>query len=119
MSAMENLAEELAKKITDIVLAKVRGEQSSFIKDKAKFCWSEKDAAQVLECSPQTLARRRKAGEIDSSANPAGKPVYMAHHLLDYLVRNEKRNGSQKVGLKDVLQNSNLVEIDEFRRAAA
>ena len=103
MSALKELARELSGEITREVMIGVRREIISISKTGLTVCYSEEEAAAKLNCSPQTLARRRKSGEIDYSLSPSGKPVYMVHHLLDYLLRNERRNGKQQVTLTDVL----------------
>lgn len=106
MSSFDQLANELAKQlseqITAEVLKNVRLELSSAAKNNFEFCFSEKEAAGRLKISEVTLRRKRDAKVIDFS-RVGGRVVYMPHHLLDYLIRNEVRNGKQAVGLNDVL----------------
>ena len=86
------MAADLASSVTAMVLDRIRSEMETTAK-AVPVCFTEDEAAEKLHCSPQTLAARRKAKEIDSSVSPSGRPVYMSHHLTDYLARHEIRGG--------------------------
>ncbi|MEQ1762550.1 MAG: hypothetical protein ABL984_05310, partial [Pyrinomonadaceae bacterium] len=68
--------------------------------ENTQICWSEEEAAEVLKISTETLAKIRKRNEIGhtyaipptsfAKGKPAnGRPVYLRHHLLNYLLRFE------------------------------
>jgi hypothetical protein len=110
MSALDLLAEELSKKVLDQILSQVSQKISGILPEITKVSYNEKEAATVLNISPVTLAEKRKNGEIDfcqiisprRGDSHGGKFVYMRHHLLDYMLRNEVRNGKQLVSFADV-----------------
>lgn len=99
MAEERNLIHEMIAQIADgitaDILAKISSELSRRMSEALSVCWTEAVAADRLGCSPQTLARIRKNKEIDFCRNPAGRPVYMEHHLTDFLLRNEIRTGKQ------------------------
>lgn len=99
----EQIAEQLAQKVFEKVSARIDVELGDRLKGATEICWLEEEAAKLLHCSDQTLADKRKAGLIDSTLNPAGRPAYMLHHLYGYLMRQETKNGRQDVTLADVL----------------
>lgn len=99
----EQFTGQLADAVASAVLSKVRAEIGTAVAADFEFGWLERDLAEKLGCDVQTLARARKAGEIDHSLNPAGRVFYMPHHVYDYLMRRETRNGKSEVTLADVI----------------
>lgn len=100
-SFFDALALNLAEKVTAIVMENVKREVASIVLNNSDFCWSEEEAAGKLKMSVETLARKRKAKEIGCSYSipPTkfdgrgralnGRPVYMRHHILSYLLKYE------------------------------
>jgi len=119
MSAMDLLAEELSKQITEKVLREVSQKIGQLLPDIAKVSYTEREAAEVLNISRQTLAEMRKRGAIDFCQIIAprrgdvsgGKFVYMRHHLLDFMLRNEVRSGKQLVTFQDANGAGNRLKI--------
>lgn len=101
--AFSQVADRLAEQVTAKVLAAVEAEFTRIVVQEGEICFNEAEAAAKLKISEETLARLRKAKAIgcsyaiaptrfDRSKRPAnGRPVYMRHHLLDYLLRHELR----------------------------
>lgn len=111
MNSLELIAEELAQQISAEVLTKVRNEIALMMK-RIKISYTEKEAAEILGMSIDSLAKIRKNNGIAYSqtispprgSEHGGRFVYLKHHLLDYLSRNEQRPvGKLKVSLHDVL----------------
>lgn len=100
---IDKIAAELADQVSTIVLHRVRAELDASRGQNTTFCWSEAETAEILHCNVQTLAKEAKAGLIDHTVNPAGRRVYMAHHILDRLIRKEERSGKSVVSMAEVL----------------
>ena len=95
---VDTLAVQLAETITVRVLAQVKAEVAEGMRSDTVVCFTEAEAAELLKCSPRTMAEKRKAGEIDSSLNPSGRPVYTTRQLTDYLLRHESRSSGNVTG---------------------
>lgn len=119
MSAMDLLAQELADKIADEVMRRVAAKITNLLPDLTKVSYTEAEAAAVLNIAPASLAEKRKAGEIDFTQVIAprrgdqhgGRIVYMRHHLLDFMLRNEVRHGKQMVSFQDAQGASNALKL--------
>lgn len=115
MSAFDQIENELAAGITAKVLAAVTASFPHLLKRSVKFCYSEKEAAAILDISVSTLRRHRQKGLIDffytiqptkfkNDGTPEnGKIAYMPNHIFDFMKRNEVRHGKQETTLADVL----------------
>src|SRR4051812_28978994 len=89
---VEAFANRLAEQVTATVIAAVEPAIDKQLKDE-KICWSEEEAAKLLNMSIETLARRAKANEIgfsylisptkfDEDGRPLnGRRVYLRHHI--------------------------------------
>lgn len=100
---VDAIADQIADRVIGQVLHRLPDELKAAYGDKFEFGWLEKDAAPLLDCSEQALAKERRAKNIDSTTNPAGRPFYLPHHLWDYLMRRELKHGKQLVTLADVV----------------
>ncbi len=101
---IERLAKEIGERASTICMEHIAEAADAIFKDGFKLVWTEEQAAQLLECSERKLYDAAKAKEIDSTTNPAGRRVYMLHHLIDYLVRNETDIGRRTIQMADVLR---------------
>lgn len=100
----------LAAVVTAEVMKNLRRELAEIKSEGVKLCYSEKEAAELLGCSSQTLYRKRVAGEISFSTSPGGKIVYTPEQLSDYLRKTE----IVRVGGKRSEGSSNVVEFRRF-----
>lgn len=114
MSAWEKMLEEAADAMTEMVLARLRGEMTAFQKHSFQYCYSEEETAEILKISVKTLRRERDDGAI-SYSEYRGKTVFQPHHIFDYLARHEMKRRNASVTLKDVLATSNVID---FTKAA-
>lgn len=89
---LEKFSETLATRVTALVIENVRRELENLHRESFVFCFSEEEAAEKLGVHPKTLYRMRKSGEISYSRSPSGKPVYLKHHIADYLLKHEVKN---------------------------
>lgn len=101
---LEKMSEQLAARVFEKVAVRIDAAFDARLRGMAEILWLEEEAAVLMKCSAQKLADLRKEGLIDHTTNPAGRPAYMLHHLLGYLMGLEVKNGKQAVGLADVLQ---------------
>jgi hypothetical protein len=115
---VKQVADEIAQDIASIVLHKVRMDIAMTVKAGYEFGWTEAELAEKLRCGETTLAEKRRSREIDSTRNPAGRPFYMPHHVLSYLLRGEIKNGRQTVSMRDVLPFPDLFPAEEKKAAA-
>lgn len=79
----------LAAVVTAEVMKNLRRELAEIKSEGVRLCYSEKEAANLLGCSSQTLYRKRVAGEISFSTSPGGRIVYTPEQLSDYLRKTE------------------------------
>lgn len=115
----QQFALDLAAQVTRSVAASVRPEIEKILLENEEIGWAEDALAAKLDVSTETLARKRKAGEIGCSwviqptrfnaeGRPLnGRPFYLRHHVLNYLRRNEtpaKSMGRQDVTFENVYQ---------------
>lgn len=103
---LDDLGDGLAEKITQAVMSNIRREIETRQAEGTEVCWSEEEAAVKLKMSVETLAKIRKAKGIgytyaiqptkwDGKGRPLnGRPVYMLHHLLSYLLQSEMKAAS-------------------------
>ncbi len=90
---IKQIGNTIAEQITKQVLENIQREMTTINKQTFLFCYSEEEAAEKLGVGKQILYKKRKAGEIDYSRSPSGKPVYLPRHISEYLDRQEIRNG--------------------------
>lgn len=96
---MEQLLDELIERVAATVSERVRDAVKATEAEGVRelpLCYTEEEAAEILKCGAQTLARRRKKKEIDHTVGPSGRVVYMPHHILNYLLENEIRAGGNR-----------------------
>lgn len=79
----------LAAAVTAEVMENLRREIANIKREGVRLCYSEKEAAELLGCSSQTLYRKRVANEISFSTAPNGSIVYTFEQLHDYLRKTE------------------------------
>lgn len=122
---VDEAGRELAATVTRQVLATLRPAIDKILAENAEFGFTEEALAAKLGISTESLARKRKAGEIGCSwaiqptrfnndGRPLnGRPIYLRHHVLNYLRRNE--TPAKVVGKEDVT----FENVYEFKQQAA
>ncbi|HEX8636757.1 MAG TPA: hypothetical protein VF692_01745, partial [Pyrinomonadaceae bacterium] len=63
----EKMSKELAGRVSAQVLREVRAALAAELKQGIRLSYTEAEAAEILNMDAQTLARKRKDGEIDYS----------------------------------------------------
>lgn len=128
-AAIQQAASELVADITRRVVEAVGPRMQKAIGDCQRVGWTEAELAVELGVSEETLARKRKAGDIGCSWAIAptrfdkkigrplnGRPFYMRHHVLSYLLRNETP-AKTVGGVKDVTF-ENVYQFERKEKAA-
>lgn len=107
----EMIARDLGEKIVAEVMPTIRREiAAGFHLDAAKLDYTEEQAAAELDMSVQKLRQLAKSGEIGFSYSIVptqydkvgraqnGRRVYMRHHIINYLLKNEIRPATTAAG---------------------
>lgn len=101
---LDELAERVAGIVSERVVQQIQGTDAEAVRE-LPFCYTEKEAAEILKCNPQTLANRRKDNLIEYAKVPGDRILYMPHHILNYLLKHEVRaGGNQPLKAADVLR---------------
>lgn len=98
------IARDLGEQIVSEVMPTIRREVEALRADHAPLCYSEEQAAAMLDMSVQTLVKLAKAKRIgfsysieptqyDKASGRAlnGRRVYLRHHILNYLLHREMK----------------------------
>ena len=94
-SPFQDLLDAMAEDFAERLAVHVDELKSEMVRDLKpdKLLYTDAEAADLLGCSRQTMARIRKRKEIASTTGPSGRPAYLFRHLQDYLDRREIRVG--------------------------
>lgn len=105
---MNDLIQTLAEQVTDaaapLIAARITAEIEQTLKNR-EFCYSEKEAAAMLNLGTAKLAEYRKRGEIScvvvipqNKSGDGGRFVYKPEHIESFLRRREVLAVGEKRG---------------------